>query len=107
MSRERTIKLAVLSVVFVVATIVFSYWTNRGNADMTADMEAATLPVISFEIEGNDMNMLVGHKREMNVAAMRDAIAVYGENKKLKANVQLGEKKINSLTCQLVLRKQE
>lgn len=97
MSRERTIKLAVLSVVFVVATIVFSYWTNRGNADMTADMEAATLPVISFEIEGNDMNMLVGHKREMNVAAMRDAIAVYGENKKLKANVQLGEKKINSL----------
>lgn len=97
MSRERTIKLVVLSVVFVVATIVFSYWTNRGNADMTADMEAATLPVISFEIEGNDMNMLVGHKREMNVAAMRDAIAVYGENKKLKANVQPGEKKIDSL----------
>ena len=76
MKKERVMKIGILSVVFVLAMIVFSYWTNRGSADMTADMGAATLPTLSFQVEGKEANLLIGHKREMNIASMRDAIAV-------------------------------
>ena len=50
--KERTIRMIVLSVVFVLAIIVFSFLTNKGSADLTADMGSATLPTISFKVAG-------------------------------------------------------
>ena len=85
--KERTIKIGVLAVVFIAALIGFSFWTNRGSADMTADMDAATLPTISFVTAGKEANLLVGHKQEMNVASMRDTIAVCDNNEELKAKI--------------------
>lgn len=101
MKKERTIKIAILSVVFILAIIVFSYWTNRGNADMAADMGSATLPTISFESEGKEVNLLVGHKRDMNVVAMRDTITVYGQDASLKAKIQHNEKGIDSFKYEI------
>lgn len=85
--KERAIRIGVLSVVFILAVIVFSYWTNRGNTDMTADMDVATLPTISFEVEGRQVNMLVGHVEEMNMVAMRDTIIAYDEDGVLTADI--------------------
>ena len=39
---------AILVLVFIIAVIGFSYYTNKGNDNMTADMGAATFPQISF-----------------------------------------------------------
>lgn len=89
--KERTIKIGVLAVVFIIALIGFSFWTNRGSADMTADMDTATLPVLSFVTEGKEANLLVGHKQEMNVASMRDTIAVYGENETLTVKISYND----------------
>ena len=85
--KERTIKIVVLVVVFVVALVGFSLWTNRGSADMTADMDAATLPTISFMTEGKEANLLVGHKQEMDMVSMRDTIAVCSEKEELTAKI--------------------
>ena len=101
MKKERTMKIIILSVVFIVAVIGFSYWTNRGSAGVTADMGAATLPTISFESAGKTVNLLVGHKREMNVAAIRDTIAVYGQNGKLKVKLHSYENEIESLKYEI------
>lgn len=95
--KERTIKIGVLSVIFIVAVIVFSYWTNRGSADMTADMGAATLPTISFVTEGKEANMLVGHKKEMNVASMRDTIAVCNDKSTLTAKIYYNDNRYDTL----------
>ena len=65
--KERTIKIVVLAVVFIMAMIGFSLWINRGSADMTADMDAPTLPTISFIMGEKEVNLLVGHQQEMNV----------------------------------------
>ena len=46
--KKRLINVGVLSAVFIVAVIIFSYVTNKGNDNMTADMGAATFPQISF-----------------------------------------------------------
>ena len=54
MFKKIAIKTGVLTTVFILAVIVSSYVTNRGNTDMSADMGGATLPRISFMTEGYD-----------------------------------------------------
>lgn len=95
--KERTIKIAVLAVVFVVALIGFSLWMNRGSTDMTADMDTATLPTISFVTAGKEANLLVGHKQEMNVASMRDTIVVCDDQEGLTAKISHNEKGYDAL----------
>ena len=68
------IRIGVLTAVFIVAVIIISLITNRGTEDRTADMGAATLPRISFNIEGHTVNDVVGYVDEMDITAMRDAI---------------------------------
>lgn len=80
MNKKRVIKSVILTSVFILAMIGFSILTNQGNTDMTADMDAATLPTISFEKDEYEVNSLVGHKNEMNVSMMRDSILPYKGN---------------------------
>ena len=40
--KNRLIDAGILIAVFIVAVIAFSYFTNKGNNNMTADMGAAT-----------------------------------------------------------------
>lgn len=95
--KERTIKIIVLSVVFVAAMIGFSFWTNRGGADMTAAMEEATLPTISVLMGEKKINPLVGHRQEMNVSAVRDTIAVCDEKEELTVKISHNEEDYTSL----------
>ena len=74
MKKKRVVKGVVLTAVFILAIIVFSALTNQGNADMTADMSAPTLPTLSFERDGYELNPLVGHKGEKSILLMRDSI---------------------------------
>ena len=46
--KKRLKNAGILTAVFIVAVIIFSYVTNKGNDNMTADMGAATFPQISF-----------------------------------------------------------
>lgn len=99
--KERTIRITILSVVFVLAIIAFGYWTNRGNTDMTADMGVATLPTLSFEVAEKDVNYLVGHKREMDFSAVRDAISVFGESNELKMSIHYNEGNVKEVQYEL------
>lgn len=78
--KERIIRIGVLTIVFVLAVIGFSFFTNRGNTDMTADMDSASLPIVSFRRGGREINFLAGHKNEMNIPAMRDAVLPLNSN---------------------------
>ena len=99
--KERTIRIIVLSAVFVLAIIVFSLWTNRGSADMTADMGSATLPIVSFRVVGREANMLAGHKREMNFAAVRDTISIYDESDKLEMMIRHNVDSVDSISYEI------
>ena len=66
--KKQWINIGVLTGVFIAAVIVFSYLTNRGNDNMTADLGTATLPTISFSCDGYDVNPLTGYKQEMDIA---------------------------------------
>lgn len=72
--KEKIIKRVVLAVVFLAAIFVSGRYVNQGSTDMTVDIGSATLPTISFEIEGKEMNLLEGHVTEMDYASVRDTI---------------------------------
>lgn len=95
--RERVIKVGVLTAVFILAVVFFSIITNRGNADMTADMAAPTFPTISFTAEGYPMNSLVGYRDEMNMPAMRDTITPLNMEGSVEAHINLYDQKVQSL----------
>ncbi|XCP85210.1 hypothetical protein ABXS75_19695 [Roseburia hominis] len=74
MIKKIAVRVGVLTAVFIAAVIVFSYLTNRGNTDMSADMGGATLPRISFVTEGYEINSLPGYKSDMLLTTMRDTV---------------------------------
>ncbi len=47
--------------VFIVAVLVFSYLTNKGNDNMTADIGTATFPKIGFDCGGYGINAVPGY----------------------------------------------
>lgn len=64
----------VWGVVFAVSLIIFGLFTNRGNLDMTAKMEDATLPFIYWDVEGREVNCLFGYKESMETAYVQNCI---------------------------------
>lgn len=100
--KKQTIRIIVLSIVFVVALFVTSYFTNRGNADMTADMSSATLPTISFTVNEQEVNMLAGHVNEMDISAVRDTIVPLDGEGKVAVNIQKYGQKISSLHYEIL-----
>ena len=48
--KRRLIHAGILAAVFVVAVIVFSYVTNRGNNNMTADLGAPLCPLCPLPV---------------------------------------------------------
>ena len=99
--KERTIRILVLSVVFVLAIVIFSFLTNRGSVSLTADMSLASLPTVSFKVAGREANMLVGHKREMNPAAVRDTISVYDESEKLEMMLHHNVESVDAISYEI------
>ena len=64
---------------------------------MTADIGSATLPRISFVMEGYEVNPLAGYKKEMEIATMRDTITPV-HNGFLEVVVDAFGQKIESLS---------
>lgn len=99
--KGRIIRISVLTVVFVLALIGFSYYTNRGNTDMTADMGSAMLPTISFTVEGRTVNLLAGHVSEMDISAVRETITPLDKSENVVVNIQKYDQEIASLTYEV------
>lgn len=99
--KDRIIKIGVLTAVFIVAVIVFSFITNQGNSDMTVEMNAATFPTISFVIDGDEINHLVGYKDEMNIPEMRDTITPVNADNTVEIRMNLYEMDPESLTYEV------
>ncbi|MDY5846114.1 MAG: hypothetical protein SPJ92_06230 [Bariatricus sp.] len=100
MIKKIAVKTGVLTAVFIVAVIFFSYLTNRGNADMSADMDAATLPRISFVTESYEINSLPGYSREMEITSMRDTLTPVA-NREIDLKLEAYDAEIQKMTWQV------
>ncbi|HIW83220.1 MAG TPA: hypothetical protein H9873_02720 [Candidatus Dorea gallistercoris] len=94
--KTRLINGGILTGVFIVAVIFFSYLTNNGNDSVTADMGAATYPQISFSYDGYLLNSVPGYVKEMDIPSIRDTITPVG-TQGLSVNIQAYENAVSSL----------
>lgn len=99
--RKEIIKVIVCAVVFLASVIVISAIMNQGNSDMTTEMEAATFPLVSFETEGTEVNLLHGYSEEMEINYLRDNIICLGEERRLSLIVDKFGADIQSMSFEV------
>lgn len=73
-NKKKWIERGILTIIFVVAVMIFSFLTNRGDENVTVGLDGATFPQVSFETNGYYVNNLCGYAKEMNVSSLRDTI---------------------------------
>lgn len=95
--KKRWIKAGVLILVFVAALGISSLITNRGTDDSTISLGEPTLPRVSFEVEGRNVNTLAGYVSEMDVTAMRDTITPVGADGVLTMSLERYGQEIDSV----------
>ena len=100
MIKKIAVRASVLTAVFIMAVIVFSYLTNRGNTDMSADMDGATLPRISFVTEGYEINSIPGYKNDMEIPSMRDTLTPV-ENREIELHLEKYYTQVQKMTWQV------
>ncbi len=98
--KKRLINAGVLAGIFILAVIIFSYVTNRGNNNMTADIGTATLPRITFSCEGYGVNPLIGYTQEMDLTTMRDTITPV-MNQQLRMKVEAYDNTVSKIQYQV------
>lgn len=90
----------ILTGVFIIAVIVFSYVTNKSNDNMTVDIGTAAYPQISFAYNGYAINSVPGYAQEMDIPSIRDTITpVIG--KKTAVEIKAYDNKIQKLMYQV------
>lgn len=99
--KKRAIKVAVLSVVFILSIIIISNITNKGNTDMTAEIANATYPVITTVVGDTEANTLHGYAQEMQAQFMRDTITPLKEDRKLTIHVSENNLKIKEISYEV------
>lgn len=100
MIKKIAVRIGVLTTVFIAAILVFGYLTNRGNADMSADIGGATLPLISFTTEGYEVNVVPGYQTDMSITSMRDTVTPV-TNHKLEMNLNAFDASVEQISWQV------
>lgn len=95
--RKIIAKLAACIVVFIITFFVSSSIYNKGNKELTAEMEAAALPLVHITSYGMDYNCLHGLKHEMDGSFFRDTITPLEEGRSLSFAIDKYSNHIDSI----------
>lgn len=91
----------ILAVIFVAAVFVFSKTLNHESKDMTADMEAASLPIVYMMKDGTRLSELHGYVSEMNMATMGETITPLSDTNQLEVQMDLYGRDLDELSYEV------
>lgn len=95
--KRSIIKSMIVIIVFFTALFVISDIMNKGNTDMTTEMEEATYPVVSINYGGFSINKLHGYREVMEVAQMRECITPLASGRKVTLDIDTFGNKIGGI----------
>lgn len=98
---KKVIKPIVLVLIFIGALATFGMTTNKVNIDLTANMEAASLPVVHFVHNDMVINELHGYTQEMDLLSMRDNVLPIGEERILSLEIRTYGEAVEKLSYQI------
>ncbi len=84
--RDNLVKITIIKIiyaiaVFIIGVLILSKLSNGDNADMTAKMQPATLPIVTLTSNGKDINPLHGYVSNVDVNYMRGTVFPIGEDR--------------------------
>ena len=90
--REKPIRLTIIKTVYfflvlLIAIFVVSRFAGGDNADMSAPMDKATLPMVSLNAAGKEINPLHGYISEMDLHYLRGTILPVGAGREVSYNI--------------------
>ena len=90
--QEKSIRLTIIKfiyaiLVFVIAVLVFSRFSEDDNADMTAQMPSATLPTITFVSNGTEISPIHGYYEEMDISHIRSTVFPIGSDRSISYRI--------------------
>lgn len=95
--KKSIIKGTIVVIVFFAALFIIGDIMNKGNADMTTEMEAASYPVVSVNYGGLQINRLHGYRDTMDVAQMKECITPLTAGRKMQLSIDTYGNRIGSL----------
>lgn len=99
--KKGIIKLFTFIGVFLISLVAISFFMNKGNADMTAQMGPATLPTVSIGMEGMQINRMYGYCTAMETAGMRESITPLGKQRQVDACIHTYGQEINGASYEV------
>lgn len=92
--RKIGMRILVLAIIFVAAVAGFLFYRNSGTEPEETelqyeDIKGASLPVVSAQISGTQMNTLPAYTSEVNPALMEDSLMLVGSDGQLSLTVSL------------------
>ncbi len=99
---EKPIRLAILKIIYFVlvmfiALFIISRFSNGDNADMSAPMSKATLPIVTLESGGRDLNPLHGYTSEIDLSFLRGPIIPIGNGREVSFKINTFGNKVSNL----------
>lgn len=98
-------KIGILSAVFVAAIAVYFIWdqknTDKGEAMVYTSMDEASLPVVSIDMFGRNMNLLHGYTQDMRQSVARQALTVLPEDRALRLWIGNYEESIQKISYEI------
>lgn len=85
--KKALIKITVVLVTFIAAVLITSSLVNLDSVDMTSDMAQATLPVVTTQYNGIDINRMYGYVKDMDLSCMRDSITPLMSGRRMKLDI--------------------
>ena len=98
---SKAVKPIVLVLVFIGALFIFSILTNKVNTDLTTTMDEATLPIVQFIYNDENLNELHGYVEEMDMLSMRDGLVPLEENRALRLEIMTYGNKVDTLSYKI------
>lgn len=95
--RITLIKGAIVIIVFFSALFVISNLMNKGNADMTTEMGAATYPVVAMNYGGFRINVLHGYQDAMEVSQIRESLTPLVSGRKVNLDIDTYGNRVNGI----------
>ncbi|MBO6242650.1 MAG: hypothetical protein J6O61_17760 [Butyrivibrio sp.] len=99
--RITIIKIIYAIVVFVVAVFILGKLSNGDNADMTAKMQPATLPVVTLVTDEGAVNPLHGYLSAVDVNYIRGSVLPTDQDRKFSFNINTYGNKVWDLGFEL------
>ncbi len=85
--KKALIKIVVVLVTFIAAVLITSSLVNLDSVDMTSDMAQASLPVVTTQYNGIDINRMYGYVKDMDLSYMRDSITPLMSGRRMKLDI--------------------